>query len=99
MILYIAGKITGDSNYLEKFAKAEKEILKIYNCETINPANLRLPKSCTWDDSMRITLQMLDLADGIILLPDWRESPGACMECGYALKAEKKIFHHKTAPP
>lgn len=95
MRLFISGKISGDANYIEKFSKAEETIKKELHAEVINPACLRLPESCTWDDYMKITMELLSLADGVVLLPDWRKSPGACMECGYALATDKTILHYK----
>lgn len=83
MRIYIASKVTGDENYREKFEKAEAVLASI-GCEPINPTCLRLPKSCSWKDYMALTLRMLDLADAVCLLPDWKESPGACIEIGYA---------------
>lgn len=83
MRIYIAGKVTGDKHYLEKFEKAEAALTTIGH-EPINPTCLRLPKSCSWKDYMALTLSMLDLAETVCLLPDWMESPGACIEIGYA---------------
>ena len=94
MRAYLAGKITGDSGYLDKFNQAEDMVKKTLNVEVINPACLRLPESCKWDDYMRITIEMLSMADAIVLLPDWRESPGACVEYGYALAQNKYILQY-----
>ena len=90
MKIYIAGKVTGDPDYRDKFARAEKAVITGGN-EPINPARLNLPESCSWDDYMGLTLRMLDMADAIALLPDWRESPGACMEHGYALAKDMLV--------
>ncbi len=83
MRIYIAGKVTGDENYREKFKKTEAALASIGH-EPINPTCLRLPRSCRWKDYMALTLNMLDLADAVCLLPDWGESPGAYIEIGYA---------------
>lgn len=91
MKIYIAGKVTGDENYREKFEKAEAALVSIGH-EPINPACLRLPKSCSWKDYMALTLSMLELADAVCLLPDWRESPGACIEIGYAAAKDLSII-------
>lgn len=100
MILYIAGKMAGDDNYVEKFNAAEKRIKESsINCEVINPACLRLPESCTWDDCLDIALKMLDLANGVVFLPDWKESPGACVEYGYALATDKIILKYSESFP
>lgn len=91
MRIYIAGKITGDEDYGEKFAKAEDRLVEEMGYEVINPACLQLPDSCKWEDYMRLTLAMVDLSDAVYLLPDWKESPGACIEYGYALAKGKSI--------
>lgn len=91
MKIYIAGKVTGDENYQEKFERAEAALVSIGH-EPINPACLRLPKSCGWKDYMALTLSMLELADAVCLLPDWRESPGACIEIGYAAAKDLSII-------
>lgn len=92
MRIYIAGKVTGDENYQKKFERAEKALVSIGH-DPINPACVRLPKSCRWEEYMSLTLMMLDLAEAICLLPDWKESPGACMKYGYALAKGKGIVH------
>ena len=50
MKIYISGKITGDSGYIEKFKEAEKKIRQQYKgCEVINPAVIlqTMPESTT----------------------------------------------------
>lgn len=37
--VYVAGKITGDANYREKFAKAEQALTAMGHC-VLNPAHL-----------------------------------------------------------
>lgn len=98
MRIYIAGKVTGDENYQEKFDQAEKVLASIGH-EPINPACLRLPKSCSWKDYMSLTLRMLDLADAVCLLPDWKESRGACVEYGYAVAKDKIIVYAEEILP
>ncbi len=98
MRIYIAGKVTGDENYREKFNQAEKALASIGH-EPINPACLQLPKSCSWKDYMSLTLRMLDLADAVCLLPDWKESRGACVEYGYAVAKDKIIVYAEEILP
>lgn len=43
--IYIAGKITGDPNYKDKFANMESELLKMPGTVIINPA--KLPQGLT----------------------------------------------------
>lgn len=92
MRVYIAGKITGDPAYQEKFELVAARLPEL-GYEPINPACLSLPASCTWNDYMQITLKLLDSAAAICLLPDWKISPGACVEYGYALATGKAVFY------
>ena len=92
MRVYIAGKITGAPAYREKFESVATRLPEL-GYEPINPAQLSLPASCAWDDYMQVTLKLLDLAAAICLLPDWKTSPGACVEYGYALATGKAIFY------
>lgn len=79
--VYIAGKISGDPNYREKFAKAEEE-LKAQGYIVMNPAIL--PEGFTWDNYMNITIAMLSACDTIYLLEDWEDSQGAQIEAKIA---------------
>lgn len=80
-VVYLAGKITGDDNYKEKFNKyAEK--LERFGLQVINPAHN--PQGLRPDQYMRICFQMLDCADYVIFLPDYQDSPGAKLEEAYA---------------
>ena len=92
MKIYVSGGITGVSNFKENFANAQIE-LEEKGYEVINPAIVELPKSCTCDDYMKVTLSMLDLADGIYMLSNWRESKGALVEYGYALAQGKNVLY------
>ena len=87
--IYLAGKITGDPEYREKFLKAAAK-LEAEGHRVLNPA--ALPEGlCAWD-YMSICLPMLLQADEIALLPDWTQSKGADIElqvanyCGIAVR-------------
>lgn len=88
MIVYIAGKISGDKNYKRKFEK----IKAIYNrCgfTVLNPAEL--PYGMNNADYMRICMSMIDTADVISFLPDYKNSKGAIIERLYAEYIGKEI--------
>lgn len=78
--VYIAGKITGDWQYREKFERAA-ELLRREGHVVLNPAVL--PEGMSAADYMRICFAMIDVADRVVLLPDWSESQGARLEKEY----------------
>ena len=87
MKVYIAGRITGDPRYREKFAEAEAALREVGHIP-LNPAVL--PEGMEAEDYMRICTAMLDSADAIGLLGDWTDSPGAKLELHYADYVGKK---------
>lgn len=96
MVVYISGPITGHPDYKERFNEAA-EILERRGYGVINPASmdLVLHKNATHSDFMRISFELLDMADAILMLPGWRNSCGASQEYGYAV-AKKKIIREAT---
>ena len=86
MKAYIAGKITGDSTYREKFQRAQKA-LEGEGFIVLNPAEL--PDGMLPSDYMRICFAMMECADVVAFLPDYSQSRGARMEfdwCQYTGK-------------
>ena len=90
--IYIAGKVRGLKNYREVFAKAEKE-LKAQGYITLNPAEL--PEGMNGEDYMRICIPMLEVADAIFLLSNWKDSEGAKVEKAYAELQGKEIIYQE----
>ena len=88
--IYIAGKITGDPNYKEKFAKMESELLKIPGTTVINPATL--PTGLEPADYARICFAMIDSSDIAVFAPDYKESSGALLEMQYCKYVGKKVL-------
>lgn len=98
MKIYISGGITNFPNFMERFAEAEKRLRNAYpKAEVINPAlvNSNLPKSTTHEQYMKMSFLMLDMADYVYMLNNWRESCGASQEYGYALAKGKVIMFEK----
>lgn len=77
MKVYLAGSITGDPNYKEKFCRAE-ERLKKDEFVVLNPAVL--PEGMAPKDYMMLCVQMIFAVDIVAFLPDWKESRGATLE-------------------
>jgi hypothetical protein len=73
---------------VSKHYKAEQALTAMGHC-VLNPANL--PSGMEQGDYMRICFSMIDCADCVVLLPDWRESDGARLERAYAEKIGKEV--------
>ncbi len=96
MKVYIAGKITGDQDYKEKFISAEMSI-KLGELESfgIKPDSIILnpvvlPAGMSNADYIKICLAMIDAADVVIFLPDWHQSRGAQLEHSYCIYIGKQ---------
>ena len=87
MKVYIAGKITGDPGYRDKFAAAEIQ-LGWPGHTVLNPAEL--PSGMSREDYMRICFAMIDVADAVVFLPDAADSAGARLERAYCEYVEKE---------
>lgn len=87
--IYIAGKITGEPNYKEKFDIAATS-LEAQGHIVLNPAEL--PEGMLPADYMRICFAMIDTADAIYLLKGWYSSSGASIERDYAMYTGKSIL-------
>ena len=73
MKVYIAGKITGNKNYVEQFEKAEK-VLKELGHAVINPVkNIGF----SYREYIDMGLSELSKCDAICLLEGYEESNGA----------------------
>ena len=92
--IYIAGKITGEENYRQKFKAAQDE-LEARGQRVMNPAIL--PPGFDYEDYMRICFAMIDVCDAVYFLADWRDSPGATREHEYASRLGKVIEHEEVS--
>lgn len=90
MRIYIAGKITGDTEYREKFA-SEERALQESGHHVMNPAIL--PDGFDYHQYLRINKAMLRACDAVMFLPDWHQSRGAGIEWLWAEKLGKVILY------
>ena len=97
--IYIAGPVTGDPDYIEKFNKAEEK-LKGEGWTVINPVkvNANLPDDTTWDQYLHMGYAMLDMCDSIFMLPGFEKSKGATKELEYAQEHGVTIYLDNWSP-
>lgn len=91
-VVYISGPITGVKNYWEAFEQAAED-LEGLGYIALNPA--RLPQGMTNEQYMRICFAMIDSADAVLFLEDWRNSAGANLEAAYCEYTEKSVAFYK----
>ena len=89
LVAYLSGPITGVADCREKFAEAEHHLSE-YGYVVLNPAVL--PEGLEAQDYMQIDFAMIDAADFIVMLPEWRKSRGARLEASYAEYVEKEVY-------
>lgn len=93
MIVFISGKITGDPTYRSKFADAETVIANLGHT-VLNPTII--PDGVEYETCMRICFALIDAADMVVFLPDYRSSDGAIRERVYAGQCGKKIRQYEN---
>lgn len=100
MKVYVSGKITGTSDYEEKFAERAYELKKA-GYTPVNPVPLIkwrssiLKRELTHAECMKFCLEWLSDCEGINFLPDWQNSPGAKEEHDFAVAHDKVIVELK----
>ena len=88
---YIAGKITGTTDFKERFAKAEL-LLTEMGLKPINPVSLPHNHDKEWKSYMKECIAALMGCDAIYMLKEWRGSPGAILECTLAMNIGMELY-------
>ena len=91
-VAYISGAITHDPNYKQKFANAQT-VLEYLGYVVLNPTST--PLGLTYDEYMRIDLLSVEIADTLVMLPDWMRSDGATVEHDHAVKLGKRVIAYR----
>jgi hypothetical protein len=89
MLIYIIGKITGNQEYREQFARAEEALRREYFCDIINPASRG---DMSQADYARLSYNAVAKADAVACLWTTGDSFGATMERLIALDAGKPMM-------
>lgn len=94
MKIYISGAISNTDDFMERFAKAEKELTE-QGYSVVNPAkvNAQLPEDTTYEEYMKMSFCMLTMCDGICMLKGFEKSCGANRELEYAIAKKKTVFY------
>lgn len=87
--LYLAGPVSNYPAHPAAFNRA-KALVTLAGHEPISP--LDLFSGSDWTAAMAADLPALVQADGIVMLPGWPQSKGACLELNVALACGKRIF-------
>lgn len=77
--VFLSGPITGVDGYKDKFADATKVVKALGADFAFNPA-AEIPDNTEREEAMRICLFNLTAHKCVVMLPNWRDSEGACFE-------------------
>ena len=88
--IYIAGPISGLPNFNRDAFNAEAHRLLGLGHVALNPAIL--PDGLEQYEYMAICIEMVKMADQLVMLPGWERSAGARAEHALAIKLGKAII-------
>lgn len=91
MKIYIAGKISGDKNYKQKFRKAEKFLRKLGH-SVMNPAWIVPSDEFRWEDYMQISSMMQARCNAVYFIKGWKQSEGSKIEFKRCSQLNQKVF-------
>lgn len=98
-IVYLSGRITGNDNYKDEFACAEKFLVR-QGYIVLNPALLdEVVEGLTYEQIMQICYRCVDVSDIIFMVSGWHKSRGANAELAYAKSLGKKVMYQDYFAP
>ena len=99
MRIYISGPITGTTDYMERFAAAERELWDNGWDDIVNPAGIlsvRLPEGSSWEAYMGESLKLLCECDAIYMMRGWEGSRGARLEHVVAESLDLRVLEQEN---
>ena len=85
-VIYVSGKITGTSDYTDRFSAAEDRLIA-EGYEVLNPVRTGkwlerylAPEKPTWVQDMKAAVAAMMEADYIYMMRGWNQSKGARLE-------------------
>lgn len=104
MKIYIAGPISGTTDYPARFYEAATEILRKGH-EPINPTDLCMvipvdgPNAISYGQTINICKALVAACDAIYMMPGWQRSNGARQEHDEAVNKGLKFYASIAAIP
>lgn len=95
MTIYLAGKMTGESDYNKPVFDQAKDTLSSLGETVFSPADMIPPcdpESVSKSEYLHICFAIIDICDAVFFLKGWEESEGARKEMAYALQYNKDII-------
>lgn len=102
MIIYLAGKYTGDVD--RNIADARKVAVACWEkgyatiCPHLNTSHFEIDCGATYEDYMKGDMEILLRCDAIVMLPGWEDSPGARMERECAIQYGTPVYEYPELP-
>lgn len=94
--IYISGKVSGTDDYIERFAKAEASLKRLFpEAEVFNPVKEIIVSGTDlndWKSCMVFCLAHENFCDAIYLMDGWKDSNGAQKEYEFAKNHGFKIL-------
>lgn len=88
--IYIAGPMTGLPDYNRPAFNAEAQRLQAIGHVPLNPA--LFPDGLEQHEYMALCIEMVKMADQLLMLPGWERSAGAFAEHALAIKLGKPVI-------
>ena len=94
MKIYLSGRITGTTDFQQRFSEAEQELIN-QGHEVVNPVNLPHDHDKRWHSYMKECLKSMLDCDAIYMLKNWHSSKGAIIEKTLAYQLGIQIINEK----